>query len=635
MNKTLRTWSILLASLVAIRVSAQGNQPVLETLLRNAPHGRVAQVFGQLEAAIDTLPYKEAIANEDALLHVAAELPDYQEAFGWIYGLTKTTYTDAGHEANLFLYLLSIADDPAFQKPAIRTKISYEIGLSYYSIGDYEKAQVMLDKFIDAYNGPVNRDLVNGLTMLGFIYEGRHNFEQAGYFFRLALDKAAQAKDTIWIGLANGNLGGLYLETGKLAESQALIYRDVVISLHNKLYESAANDYCDLSTIALRQGRFPQVRMALDSAFLLLRLTGEPAPKSLAAVYKNLGRYYFASGRPDSAYHYLQASQQILDSLQNDHNESMLKLRVSTFSQQKAEQDALLLKVSVEKSRANQRVAIISVIGILVVSAFALMYIRQKKRINRVLRERAASIEEERRLEEERRKKEEAANHAKDKLFSLIAHDLRGPIGSLVMMLDIMQKGSLSPQEFMTVLPDIKNKVGNLYKVTDNLLHWAYAQMGGSSSQREPVSIAIPVKNVFTLLQDDAAKKGIELRHALPAGMTITADPHELEIVIRNLVSNALKFSPRGSVVSVEGLLTGQQAVIQVKDSGPGLPDSVLRNLQEGKFSSPSRGTAGEKGAGLGLVMCKEFVETNGGRLEASSPATGTGTVFTIFFPVA
>lgn len=633
MRVNCRLYSVLIALCLAFSTSAQGDVPALEKLLRNAEPGHMQQVFDQLNAIVAKQPYKEAVLTEDALLHVAAELPNPQEAFNWIYGLTKTTYTDAGQEANLFLYLLSIADDPAFQKPVIRQKIFYEIGFSYYNIGDYGKSQVMLDKFIRNYDGTINRDLINGLTIMGLIYQGRRNFQEALRYYKLALEKATIAKDTVWVGLATGNLGSLYLDMGKLEEGRPLIYQDIATSLNNKLYESAANDYFDLSTIAFGMGKLAWAKTVLDSAIFMLRLNQQPYDKSWARVYKNLARYYAATGHNDSAYHYLLQTQQILDSLQNDRNESVLKLRVNAFSQQKAERDAVMLKASMESSRQNRRFAIIAVLGTLVVACFALLYIRQKMRVNRVLREKATLIEAEKLQEEERRKKEEAANHAKSKLFSLIAHDLRGPIGGLAALLDMMQEGGISPEELIAILPDIKTKVDNLYNVTDNLLRWAYTQMDGRNDQKVTVTVAPVISNVVTLLQDGAAKKDIRICHSAEAGLTVIADPDQLEIVIRNLVSNAVKFSPQGSVVDIEAQLAGNEVVIRVSDNGPGLPQQVYSNLQEGRFSAPATGTAGEKGAGLGLVMCREFVEANDGRIKAEPGPAGYGTVFTITLP--
>ncbi|RYG30783.1 MAG: HAMP domain-containing histidine kinase, partial [Chitinophagaceae bacterium] len=262
------------------------------------------------------------------------------------------------------------------------------------------------------------------------------------------------------------------------------------------------------------------------------------------------------------------------------------------------------------------------------------LYVSEKRRINRMLSEKARLIESQMLITEAQRKKEEIANQEKNKLFSLIAHDLRGPIGSLAMTLGMLQDGDIEEQEFRPMLPGLKATVDNLYETTDNLLKWAFSQMDGKSSIRGLVDLAIVIKNVAELLKDHAAQKGINLQTTSSANLMIMADLDQVEIVVRNLVSNAIKFSPFESVVSMEGQTEHNEAVVRVMDQGSGLPADVIWNIEQKQFSQPAFGTAGERGTGLGLILCKEFVEANGGRLNAQGN-TPNGTIMILFFPLA
>ena len=612
-------------------VHSQSKLELVEQLLRKSDASNMGSVFNRVKAIIDQTPYKDAIYYEDSLLHIAAKLPHYPQAFGWMYELTKITYNRSGHEDNLFLYLLSIATDPAFDKPEIKEKILYEIGSSYYQLGDFEKAQVTMEKHLEAYNGPVNRDLINCLTMLGLIAQRRQKYDDASLFLHQALAAAISSKDSAWIGLSNGNIGSLYLEMGKIAEAIPLLYFDIHLCLKDSLFEGAANDYFDLSGVALQQKRFARAKIMLDSGLYLLRLDNRPFRKSWVRIYRNLSNYFNAVGKPDSAYHYLLLAQEIDDSLQNNKSESLLKLRVNAFSLEKEEQDALLIKASIASSRQNFRFAITAIAGMIVVTLFAFIYISQKKRINSMLSEKARLVEVEKIAEEKLRKKEEEANRAKDKLFSLIAHDLRGPISSLGMFLAVLEEGYMDIDEFKSFIPKLKDRVDNLYQVTDNLLMWARSQLDGNVTKKEVVILDKVVNNIFNLLASDALKKEIVLEKQLQDDLKIIADANQLEIVIRNLVSNALKFCPSGSIVFVKCFKENDQVFINVCDNGPGLPDDVIKNMEMGAFSQPSIGTGGEKGAGLGLVMCKDFIEANGGKLTAY-PNSPHGTVFSISF---
>ncbi|WP_343691763.1 tetratricopeptide repeat-containing sensor histidine kinase [Chitinophaga sp.] len=603
----------------------------LEQILRKSDAGSMEKAFSSIKAIISPLPYEEAIYYEDSLLHISAELPHYPQAFGWMYELTEDTYIHFGHEGNLFLYLLSIARDPIFDKPEIQEKMTYEIGHSYYELGNNEKAQLTLEKYIRDYKGPVTRDFINSLTMLGLIAQMHQKYDDANIFFHRALDAARLSNDSAWIGLSNGNIGCLYLEMGKIEEALPLIYTDIRLCLKDSMYEGAANDYFDLTKVVLKRHDLTRAKSLIDSSLLMLRLDKRPYRKSWVRVYRNLSRYFSEIGKMDSAYHYLALAEAINDSLQNNKSETLLKIRVNAFTMEKEKQDALLIKASIARSQQNYRFAITAIAGMILVTFFAFVYTTQKKRINRILSEKARLVEAEKLAEEKLRKKEEAANKAKDKLFSLIAHDLRGPISSLGMLLAVLEEGYMDLKDFEKFIPKLKERVDNLYQVTDNLLMWAYSQLDGNITKKEVVNVGNIVHNVFTLLADDAFKKQISLEMDVQKNLKIIADRNQLEIVIRNLVGNAIKFCPSGSTVLMKGFIQEDEVFINICDNGPGVPEKVILNMQEGTFSQPSVGTGGEKGTGLGLVMCKEFIEANGGRLSIS-PNHPNGTVFSIRF---
>lgn len=603
----------------------------LEQILRKSDAGTMDKTFASIKVIIDRLPYEEAIYYEDSLLHISAELPHYPQAFGWMYELTEDTYIHFGHEGNLFLYLLSIAREPIFDKPEIQEKMTYEIGHSYYELGNNEKAQLTLEKYVRDYKGPANRDFINSLTMLGLIAQVHQKYNDANALFHRALEAARLSNDSAWIGLSNGNIGCLYLEMGKIEEALPLIYTDIRLCLKDSMYEGAANDYFDLTTVALKQHHLARAKSLIDSSLLMLRLDKRPYRKSWVRVYRNLGRYFNGVGQMDSAYHYLALADDINDSLQNDKSETMLKIRVNAFTMEKEKQDALLIKASIARSQQNYRFAITAIAGMILVTFFAFVYTTQKRRINRILSEKARLVEAEKLAEEKLRKKEEAANKAKDKLFSLIAHDLRGPISSLGMLLGVLEEGYMDLKDFEKFIPKLKERVDNLYQVTDNLLMWAYSQLDGNITKKEVVNVQNVVQRVFNLLADDALKKNIILEMDIQDHLKIIADSNQLEIVIRNLVGNALKFCPPGSHVSIKGFTAQERVFINICDNGPGIPGKVILNMQEGTFSQPAVGTGGEKGTGLGLVMCKEFIEANGGQLDIYSNHP-TGTVFSIRF---
>ncbi len=587
-------------------------------------------VFDEMEATLATQPYDTALIAANELLHTAAQ-SSCMEGFEQLFRLTRRLYERHQREDDFFLYLLSIADDPAFAKPAVSNRIHYEIGYRYYELGDYSKAQVVLEKLLEQAPRMDSRDYLNVLTMLGLIFQDRNDFSNAQRFLELALNKAQAARDTAWIGLSSGNLGSLYTDIGDLKKALPLLYTDIRISRQQGLFESAANSYIEMAHIALEQQHFPLAKNALTHALDLLRSGQHTGRLATGKVYEQLSRYYGQLKQSDSAYFYLQAAKQIADSITNRRNESLLNLRVNAFQQRKADQDVLLLRANMRSSQLNRKLAIAACAVLILITVLAGLYIRQKRRNNAILREKAALVEQEKQVIEQQRNKEEAANHEKNKLFSIIAHDLRGPIGGLVMVLDMLNSGQLTAEEWKALLPGLKVNVDNLYSVTDNLLRWAYAQISGRQVHKTLFPVGEVVRHVVELMASHAQEKGIAIHNRVSPDLFLCADRDQLEVVLRNLVSNALKFSPRNAALVLEGDYADALAVIRVSDTGPGLPGEVLDNIQRGRFSQPALGTSGEKGTGIGLVMCKEFVEANEGTLTIA-PNQPTGTTFVLTF---
>jgi len=239
--------------------------------------------------------------------------------------------------------------------------------------------------------------------------------------------------------------------------------------------------------------------------------------------------------------------------------------------------------------------------------------------------------------EEEIREKNEmlqAANAEKDKFFSIIAHDLRGPLGAFMEATKILtdELPNMSGEEIREISGEMNKDASRIYALLENLLQWSRLQRGVLKFEPLEQILSTLVKNALSPLLSSAEKKNISLALDIPENLLINADSHMTETVIRNLVSNAIKFTPGGKIVvsampDEEGLVR-----ISVKDNGIGIPSDMAGSL----FSLTSRasrpGTEGEPSSGLGLVLCREFVEKHGGRIWVESEE-GKGTEFMFTLP--
>lgn len=228
-----------------------------------------------------------------------------------------------------------------------------------------------------------------------------------------------------------------------------------------------------------------------------------------------------------------------------------------------------------------------------------------------------------------------ASNAEKDKFFSIVAHDLRSPMNGFLGLTGIMadEIESLSALELKEIAKTMRTSAVNIYRLIENLLEWSKMQRGNLSFEPQPLFLKLALTKSIELVLDAATKKGIELNINIPDPMVVYADIHMLETIVRNLVSNAIKFSYKGGVIEVSAEKTAGNFVrIIIKDNGIGMNAMLLKNLFTLTENVSRKGTEGEPSTGLGLILCKEFVEKQGGQLWVES-IEGEGSSFMFTLP--
>jgi signal transduction histidine kinase len=225
-------------------------------------------------------------------------------------------------------------------------------------------------------------------------------------------------------------------------------------------------------------------------------------------------------------------------------------------------------------------------------------------------------------------------NATKDKLFSIVSHDLKSPLNRLKGLLKLLDMQGLSQEEFVHFTKQLRANTDNLYDALDNLLRWAMLQMQkGLTTNLEPINLLEVVGEVTKLYQESLAEKQIELVNLVSGDARALADLNQTKLIVRNLVANAIKFTPTGGRITLSSRTEGHYQQLTVADSGVGMPPAQVSELFVFKSNVSHQGTAGEKGTGLGLLLVKEFVELNQGTITVSSEV-GAGSAFTVQFMV-
>jgi PAS domain S-box-containing protein len=229
----------------------------------------------------------------------------------------------------------------------------------------------------------------------------------------------------------------------------------------------------------------------------------------------------------------------------------------------------------------------------------------------------------------------QAINAEKDKFFSIIAHDLRSPLSAFVEATQILTEEiqTMNIEEIKEITVSMKTSAANIFSLLENLLEWSRLRRGGMEFLPEKLDLKIKIGECIDVLSESARKKGVDIAVLIPDELEVYADNHMFDSVIRNLISNAIKFTPVGGKVSVAAdTISNHFVEIKISDSGIGMTPELKSKLFLLSEKTNRNGTAGETSTGLGLLLCKEFIEKHGGEISVESEV-GKGSTFRFTIP--
>jgi signal transduction histidine kinase len=225
-------------------------------------------------------------------------------------------------------------------------------------------------------------------------------------------------------------------------------------------------------------------------------------------------------------------------------------------------------------------------------------------------------------------------NASKDKFFSIIAHDLRNPFTGLLGITDFIVKNieKFTQVEVKEHVAELRDSAETVYTLIENLLAWSRLQRGAMEYCPQHILLDKIAESNVRLFTPTAKQKQITLSNQVSEGITAYADQDMIDTVVRNLTSNALKFTYPKGIVTISARQREHVVEIAVSDTGIGIPPEELSQLFRIDIKYSNAGTAGEEGTGLGLILCKDLIEKNGGMIRVESEV-GQGTVFTFGLP--
>jgi signal transduction histidine kinase len=474
-------------------------------------------------------------------------------------------------------------------------------------------------------------NLADNQFRMGLSTEARGNFYKAlriikGYNYQLLISSCHRG------------LGLVALQEGNIEEAEK--YLLLVIEFANKMGENAQKEatietYSALATIAQQRGESAKELEYLTNALELAKVY--VYPRVLQQAYLELMGYHIRQGNNATSYNLLKEyikEQNRLDTLQIS---DWYELAETSLTMQRVkQQNEVLMRETLQKNQElalqkNRNGFLVITMGLLVIFLAILLYLNRKNRkFNQLLEAQNWVIEE-------KSAKLEASNEAKSKFFSIVSHDIKSPLNSLKGFVSLLKNhhASMKPEELDKFLDDLEKSLQNTLDLADHLILWAKSQMDQLPFQRDAHEIGPIIQNTLQLFEKQLNDKSLRVvQVGLDDPSVVMGDIESLHFIVRNLFHNALKFSPLGSTIQIYTHANGDFLEMQLTNEGEKIPENQISQIFKPGTGHSTKGTAGEKGTGLGLVLVKEFIEKNSGTIRVEN-GKEQGVTFTVTLPLA
>ena len=548
------------------------------------------------------------------------------------------------------------------------------MGNTYLHLGDYDRALENYMEFLRISEKlQLKKDgIPTALSNIALIYREIDSLNKALKHLLRAVEVSKEVRDRVSLSQIYSNIGKVY-EKQEILDSARMYYqRAMYLSRSLNRQNGIASNLLNLADIENQQGNCSQALQMYHNAMDIYsrindrdgkghalyhigrcyRTTGKMGPACeflkkaedqaqvlgdkilLRDCYHELYKVYEAWGKPAGALDYYKKYNRYSDSIfSHESADNIAKWQIRYRSKKKQQRITLLeTQRKLQQARIKRQnlllwALIIGAVFILGFSFIIYRLYRIKKRTNHQLAEQNREIAAQSR-------ELEKANATKDKFFSIISHDLKSPFNSLLGLSDLLVRKAdqMDPQKIRTFHQSIHNTTRHAYDLLLNLLQWSRSQLHQISIHPVEFDMSELVEKNIALHQQRAKEKGLELLNHVQYDITVFADYNMITTVVRNLLSNAIKFTGTGGSVEIDANDRGGFWEFQVRDTGMGISEQQIRQIFQLEQTYSAEGTEKEKGTGLGLVLCKEFISQNGGAIRAAN-RDGAGSIFSFTLP--
>ncbi|WP_127846061.1 tetratricopeptide repeat protein [Psychroflexus aestuariivivens] len=496
--------------------------------------------------------------------------------------------------------------------PRLESIILNNLANNYFSLNEDDKA---LELYIQSSEITKNIDIntyASTLTNIAMIEENKKNFDKAIKNLQEAYEIFEKQDRKSNIALNLHAQASIKYGQESYTEAKGLLKRA------ERIVNKIKDEYTS-TLIFSSLARVYQKENKIDSAYYYSKKSYDIA-KTIGALLEHsdssklLYEIHKAKDEPEQALKYLETHLKLKDSLfDKEKSRELGKLEAELGFKNLTEKlnydnDKKLLKKQLQVERRENYIIYLSIVlGVLLLLTILLLFHRRNKNeTNKILLEKNKEIQI-------KNNKLNESNDQKNKLFSIISHDLRSPLNSLSQLFDLYNKDQLEEKEIKAWLPEINKNIESTKLLIDNLLNWASESLNQSNIEKQELNLFQEVQSKNNFFDSNLKQKGVKIINKVDENFEIFIDQNSLKIVLRNLISNAIKFTDIGDKITISAIHKDGFDRVCVQDTGLGMSQEVAESLFKKNNLVSAIGTKAEKGKGIGTLLCKNFIEENDG----------------------
>lgn len=521
------------------------------------------------------------------------------------------------------------------------------IGSIYYDLGEYKLSAYYFEEAMKSFTEDKDEPgIAKAMYSLGNTSKMAGEFDKARTYYTKSLDLRTKLEDLNGIVLVRMGFGSL--DTKQKRYDSALKNLKIALDYNNKIKDPYQENAI---LIEIAKAYFGKEDYKQAEVYGKLALDGSKVVNSRTAIsqaYLILIQIYKGKNEISSAFRYQ------TDYISNEDSIAIEKtvkdVMLTEFSRIRSENDTLVKdnrKISSKNTDYLKTILATSILLLLVLILLLMLYSRnrEKQATNKLLRKQKEEIavinaeleglnrevNDQMKLAAEQNVELEKLNTVKNKFFSIVSHDLRSPLATLQMLFRLYREGELDQKELGKLLSKLEETIYSTSTFLDNLLEWSKSQLQGITVKPCLFSPGKLITENIRLMDSQINIKGLKVQNCSDVAIMAYADPNMIDLIIRNLLSNSVKFCNPGDIIILDLKRSDTKVLLSISDTGPGISEADLDRLFNLEYSV-STGTYGEKGHHLGLILCRDMIKQNNGKIWVVSQL-GQGTVFWVELP--